>query len=51
MKSSINKPNLKLTEDEMKILDIFKNIPKDKQDEALIRLYVLAENSVTKNKI
>ncbi len=45
-----NKANLKLTDDEAEIIDIFRNIPEQIKNEALIKLYILAENSETADK-
>ncbi len=50
MNNVINKTNLPLADDEIKILDTFRTIPEDKQNEAIIKLYILAENSSKENE-
>ena len=51
MNSLTNDNKLKLTDDEIKLLEVFRNIPQLKQNEAIIKLYILAENSFSENKI
>ncbi len=51
MNCTTNKADLTLSDDEIKILDVFKNIPDDKKNEAIINLYVLAENSARDNEL
>lgn len=51
MNSLTDKNDLKLTDDEIKLLDTFRNIPENKQNEAMINLYILAENSAAENEI
>ncbi len=46
-----NKTDLQLSDDEIKILDIFRNIPEDKKNEAMIKLYILTENLSEKSEI